>query len=157
MNNAFTMKRQVEFMDTDMAGIVHFTAYFRYMETAEHALFRSLGLSITTQEGKRRLGWPRVSCGFDFLHTLHFDDEFEVRLGVVRINRSSVTYQAEIVREEKVIARGHSTSVYCEISPASEMQAQDVPGDIVAKLNQFLLPENPDVENSSRDEREECK
>ncbi|MHC4772214.1 MAG: acyl-CoA thioesterase, partial [Planctomycetota bacterium] len=33
------MHRRVEFHDTDMAGIVHFTAYFRFMETAEHELF----------------------------------------------------------------------------------------------------------------------
>jgi acyl-CoA thioesterase FadM len=31
MENGFVMQRRVEFMDTDMAGIVHFTAYFRYM------------------------------------------------------------------------------------------------------------------------------
>jgi YbgC/YbaW family acyl-CoA thioester hydrolase len=82
MENGFMMRRRVEFMDTDMAGIVHFTAYFRYMETIEHELFRTLGLSITTQQGDRRLGWPRVSCGFDFIDSLRFDEEFEIHFGV---------------------------------------------------------------------------
>ena len=36
MGSAFVMRRRVEFIDTDMAGIVHFATYFRYMETAEH-------------------------------------------------------------------------------------------------------------------------
>jgi acyl-CoA thioesterase FadM len=42
----FTWNRRVEFAETDAAGIVHFSSFFLYMEQAEHALFRSLGLSI---------------------------------------------------------------------------------------------------------------
>ena len=34
--------RMVEFADTDMAGIVHFSRYFRYVEEAEHAFLRSV-------------------------------------------------------------------------------------------------------------------
>ena len=35
--------RRVEFAETDMAGIVHFSNFFRMMEATEHAFFRSLG------------------------------------------------------------------------------------------------------------------
>ena len=42
----FKMTRLVEFAETDMAGIMHFANYFRYMEVVEHAFFRSLGLSV---------------------------------------------------------------------------------------------------------------
>lgn len=41
---SFQTSRRVEFCDTDMAGIVHFANFFRYMEAAEHELFRNLGL-----------------------------------------------------------------------------------------------------------------
>ena len=34
----FRLVRQVEFSETDMAGIVHYSNFFRYMEAAEHAL-----------------------------------------------------------------------------------------------------------------------
>ena len=43
MAHAFTMQRRVEFAETDMAGILHFSNYFRFMESVEHAFFRSLG------------------------------------------------------------------------------------------------------------------
>ena len=39
---AFEIQRHVEFYETDMAGIVHFSNFFRYMETCEHAFVRSL-------------------------------------------------------------------------------------------------------------------
>ena len=42
----FITTRRVEFADTDMAGIIHFANYYRYMEEAEHAMWRAAGLSI---------------------------------------------------------------------------------------------------------------
>ena len=41
--STFITHRRVEFSDTDMAGIVHFANFYRYMEQAEHDFFRSLG------------------------------------------------------------------------------------------------------------------
>ena len=45
----FKVVRRVEFSDTDMAGIMHYSNFFRFMETAEHGFFRSLGFSIVTR------------------------------------------------------------------------------------------------------------
>lgn len=55
----FTTRRRVEFSETDMAGIVHFANFYRWMEEAEHDFFRSLGLSIMVrQEDGSYIGWP---------------------------------------------------------------------------------------------------
>lgn len=139
MQHAFVMKRRVEFMDTDMAGIVHFTAYFRYMETAEHELLRSLGLSITSLHRDRSLGWPRVSCSFDYAGSLHFADDFEVRLAVLQIGKKSVTYVAQIVRDNTVLAQGRSTCACCEMRQDRSLHAAPVPADIIEKLQPYLV------------------
>ena len=55
MGKVFKTRRRVEFRDTDMAGIVHFSVFFAYMEQAEHELLRSLGLGV----GPKRRGDPR--------------------------------------------------------------------------------------------------
>lgn len=141
MKNGFVMHRRVEFMDTDMAGIVHFTAYFRYMETAEHELFRSLGLAAATKDHDRSLGWPRVSCGFDFKAALKFQDPFEVRIGITKIGKRSVTYEGHIVRNNQLIATGHATSVCCTIDAAGHMASSDIPNDVLEKLKTFTIPE----------------
>ena len=36
----FSYEHRVEFFETDLAGIVHFANYYRFMEQAEHAFFR---------------------------------------------------------------------------------------------------------------------
>ena len=56
----FKLRRQVEFSDTDMAGIMHFSNFFRFMEAAEHAFFRSLGFSIHTAPSSPEPGQGRT-------------------------------------------------------------------------------------------------
>ena len=40
------VRRRVEFCETDMMGIVHFSNFFRYAEAAEPAFYRSLEVSL---------------------------------------------------------------------------------------------------------------
>ncbi len=87
MTHGFKIKRLVEFSDTDMAGIVHFTAFFRYMEQAEHAFYRSLGMSVIMLDGDRPISFPRVHASCDYTRPLRFEDEIEVEI-IVREKKS---------------------------------------------------------------------
>ena len=88
----FKLTRQVEFSDTDMAGIMHFSNFFRFMEAAEHAFFRSLGFSIHPAGAGETVGWPRVHADCDFRHPLRFEDTVEIRLLVREKNAKSLVY-----------------------------------------------------------------
>ena len=80
---AFISTRRVEFSDTDMAGIVHFSNFYRYMEQAEHTWFRSLGLKIIEKQADQSvISWPRVSASCTFDAPSFYDDVLEVRLVV---------------------------------------------------------------------------
>ena len=70
----FKVVRRVEFSETDMAGIMHFSNFFRFMETAEHGFFRSLGLAIINDKAHPGIGWPRVRAECDYKAPLHFQD-----------------------------------------------------------------------------------
>ena len=123
----FRLRKMVEFSQTDMAGIVHHTHFFLYMEEVEHAFLRSLGLSVVMSEGGRNLSWPRVSCAFDFKQPLYFEDEFDLRLVVERMGARSVTYRVEVTREGASIAVGHSTSVCCELLSPGKLRSVEIP------------------------------
>jgi acyl-CoA thioesterase FadM len=60
VTGAYVYDRRVQFAETDLAGIVHFSWYFRYIEEAEHALWRAAGLSISPPRAE--MGWPRVAA-----------------------------------------------------------------------------------------------
>ena len=57
------LSRRVQFYETDAAGIVHFSCFYRYMEEAEHALWRAAGLSINPTHPV--VGFPRVAASFN--------------------------------------------------------------------------------------------
>jgi 4-hydroxybenzoyl-CoA thioesterase/acyl-CoA thioester hydrolase len=135
------MKRRVEFMDTDMAGIVHFTTFFRYMETAEHELLRAAGMPIEFLHEERNIGWPRVSCSFNFKKPLKFAEELEVRIQVTRLSKRSVTYDAELVRDNEVLATGQSTCACCEMQADGGFQPIEIPADIAEKLKPYVMEE----------------
>ena len=84
-----TLHRRVYFYECDGAGIVHFSNYFRYMEEAEHGLWRATGLSIAREAG---VGFPRVAASFDTTGPLRFEDEIDIHVRIVSISNRSMKY-----------------------------------------------------------------
>ena len=72
MDFEFRYRRRVFWQDTDMAGIIHFTNYFRYMEEAETEFHRSLGFGMLKTGGGLGVWRPRVSAQCDFLRPVTF-------------------------------------------------------------------------------------
>ena len=122
----------MNFYETDLAGIVHFSCFFRYMEEAEHALWREAGLTIA--RAGEETGFPRLSASCDFHAPLRFEDEFEVWVRVARITRRTLQYSFVMTRGETKIATG-STTVACVSKRHGEpMKAIDLPPEIVARF-----------------------
>ena len=100
-SHAFVHRRRVEFHETDMAGIVHFSVFFRYMEACEHAFIRSLGGSVHPGEGAGEgglIGWPRVHASCDYLRPLRYDEEVDVLLLVRDTRERAVHYDFRFPR-----------------------------------------------------------
>ncbi len=123
--------RRVQFAETDMAGVVHFSWYFRYMEEAEHALWREAGLSIAPPDGE--LGFPRVAAALDFHAPLFFEDVFDVHVRVEAITGRSIRYAHTVTRGGTKIATGSMTAVCVKRTP--EMRAIEIPPNILAALS----------------------
>src|SRR5208337_4892737 len=116
----FHCRQRVEFADTDMAGIVHFANFFRYMERAEHEFLRALGLSVHAVNGDDVVSWPRVNAECKYRVPLSFEDELDVHLLVREKRSKSVTYEFRFYREgdENLAAVGSITVVCVSIDRA---------------------------------------
>ena len=109
----FKLTRRVEFAETDMAGIVHFSNFFRMMEATEHAFFRSLGFTVHGHENGATTGWPRVSASCDFSRPLRFEEEVEIHLLVSEVRSRSIRYQFIFrkLADGSEVARGQLATV----------------------------------------------
>ncbi|QDU88293.1 1,4-dihydroxy-2-naphthoyl-CoA hydrolase [Pirellulimonas nuda] len=140
MAETFTTRRRVEFADTDMAGIAHFSAFFRYMEAAEHALFRSLGLSIYDRRQGRHLSFPRVSAACDYQSPARCEEELDFCVTIAKLGRTSIGYRFRITRDGAPVAEGRMTSVCCHVEPDKPLRPTAIPEDIAALLRPFVEP-----------------
>ena len=136
MPNEFRYRRRVQFAETDMAGIVHFSMFFRYMEEAEHALWRAAGLAIA--RGGEEIGWPRVAATFDFKKPLRFEEEFEVVVRIAALTRCTVQYAFTLTSGEVTIGTGTITIACASTRPGEAMKAVTLPADIIARLQAAL-------------------
>lgn len=124
----FTYERRIEFSDTDMGSIVHFSRFFVFMETAEHEFLRALGTNVDNHVDGQRISWPRVSASCDYRSPAKFGDVLEVRVRVNRRGVKSMTYGFVFRRGDTLIAEGTTTAVCCVIHADRPPEPIEIPG-----------------------------
>jgi YbgC/YbaW family acyl-CoA thioester hydrolase len=139
MSYEFTFTRRVEFAETDMAGIVHFANFYRMMENAEHAFFRSLGFSIHQDFDGETIGWPRVSATCDFFRPLRFEELVDVHLMVAEMRARSIRYAFRFWKGDAAhrveVARGQVVTVAAAVDRSTgKMGAVPIPESIRAQI-----------------------
>ena len=122
MSSVFSFPRRIEFCETDAAGIAHFSSLIIYMEQAEHALLRSVGLSVAASHSSNSnpehpsasaYSWPRVKVECDFCSPGRFEDVISVESTVCTFGKKSITYRHHLSIGSTTIATGKMTSVCC--------------------------------------------
>lgn len=131
----FTHARRVQFSDTDMAGIVHFANFYRYMEEAEHAFFRSFGFKIIQEQPDGSVvSWPRVRASCSFESPAFYDDLLEIDLNITRQGVKSLTMSFLFRRGETKIATGELKTVCCSHEPGGKFRSIEIPPHYREKL-----------------------
>ena len=135
MSYHFVAKHRVEFFETDLAGIVHFANFYRYMEQAEHAFFRSLGLTIHGTLGDGTVyGWPRVSATCSFKSPAYYGDELEIGVNIQRLTQRSLTTSYDIRRGDVLLAVGEMKTAYCVIPAGAKLESAEIPFEYFDRL-----------------------
>ncbi len=126
----FISQRRVAFSETDMAGIVHFANFYRWMEEVEHEFFRSLDLRIMERQADGTyIGWPRVSGACHFEAPAHYEDDIESRLTVERVGFKSLTFLIEFWHGTQRLAHGRLKTACCICRPDGTLQSIEIPAN----------------------------
>jgi len=141
----FRHRRMVEFADTDLAGIVHFANFFRYVESAEHAFVRSLGFSIHSSAGSTHDGWPRLEVSCQYLKPARFQETLEIALRLEELRTTSLRYSFEITCVDDpargVLATGRFAIIHVSLDTATRtLTKSPIPPALRAKLESLLPP-----------------
>ena len=165
-NSWFRCRRIVEFRDTDAAGIAHFSAFFFWMESAEHEFLRELGIRVVDNdpEDRERLGreffpegkseekpeekpecqfevsWPRVSVSADYKAAVRFGDTLDVFMAVAELGNSSITYRFRFENLGSLVASGTVVVVRCLMRHGMKPLPVNIPASISECMKAYQLP-----------------
>ena len=109
MSSSVSIRRRVQWMDTDAAGIWHYSNVLRWAEEAETELHRQLGIIDQTFGAT-----PRVAVEFEFRSRLRFDDVVDVTISVAGLGETSITYLIEVLKGEDLAASGRVVTVFVD-------------------------------------------
>jgi acyl-CoA thioester hydrolase len=125
---AFKRSFRVHWVDTDIAGVMHFSNFFRYFEACEEEFYRSLSLPLTEIHEKFGVMLPRVEVHCQYKAACRFDEQIDVTLRVREVEEKTITYNFQIFRQSdgKLAAEGY---VKC-IAVNSEWKAVPLPPEI---------------------------
>lgn len=113
------------------------------MESAEHELLRSLGLSVLPDATSHETSvtWPRVAANCDYLSVARFEDSLSIDVEVVKLGTSSVRYRFSFTRDGDAIATGSMTSVCCFLEPGGKLTKTEIPREIRGLLSRHSVAE----------------
>jgi YbgC/YbaW family acyl-CoA thioester hydrolase len=132
-----TTTRRVEFGDTDMAGIMHFSNFFKFMEVAETDFLTARGLNVSWHADGAKWGFPRVSAACDFQKPAKFGDVLTITVTVEKLGRKSVSYRYDFTNQRgEPVAVGRITAVFCRSTGPDHIEALEIPPDLRAKIEQ---------------------
>lgn len=140
MPSQFSISRSVEFAETDMAGIMHFSNFFRWMEVCETAFYRSLRCPPPVFAPGKVTAWPRVTAACSYRAPLRFGDRVRVTLCVKEVRTRSIVYVFQfrkLVRgrpEKRPAARGEVAVVCATTDARGALIATPIPAKLRAQL-----------------------
>lgn len=128
----FRFQTRIRFIDTDASGRIHYTAMFRYFESAEIEFLRTLGVSYDPARG---YNLPRVHVECDFMRVIGHDDLITIEVFLTKLGRSSIRFDFRTFKADQLAAAG---AVVVACMDPNTMRAVPIPDGLRATLSAVL-------------------
>ena len=121
---------RVYYEDTDLAGIVYYANYLRFIERARTEWTRALGVDQTRLKEDEGAVFAVRRVEADYLAPAVFDDELIVTTEVARLTPARIELDQKVMRGDKVLFAARVT-LAC-LGP--DMRPRRLPGALAALM-----------------------
>ncbi len=128
MSHNFELR--VYYEDTDLAGIVYYANYLRFIERARSEWVRSLGVDQAALKAEQNLVFVVRRVEADYVSPAFYDDILVVRTCPLKITGARLEVDQTVLREETVLFR----SIISIAMLTKEGKPGRFPADIRTKL-----------------------
>ena len=133
----FETRVRTQWSDVDVAGIVYFAAYWRFVERAEMDFFGELGFPYDSVFERYSIWLPRVRCEAEYHAPARMDDTLRLRTNVERVGASSVRWKT-VVFNERTDEAGAQFAITVACIDAQSHKSHPLPPSIRGALTACL-------------------
>jgi len=109
MEHRFELR--VYYEDTDLAGIVYYANYLKFIERARSEYLRELGIDQMALREAEGIVFAVRHLEADYLQPARFDDELSVKTTLAAISGARLVLQQEVTRRGEVLFSARVTLV----------------------------------------------
>jgi YbgC/YbaW family acyl-CoA thioester hydrolase len=105
----FKRSFRVHWVDTDIAGVMHFSNFFRYFEACEEEFYRSISLPLAAIRDEYDVVLPRIEAHCQYKVRCRFDDLIDITMKVREVKEKTITYDFQVILQSdgKLAAEGY--------------------------------------------------
>lgn len=96
MPEGFFATFRVSWVDTDAAGIVHFSNFFRFFERTEELFYNEINLNYAQLISEYNIKFPRIEAYCRFASPCKFNDVLEVTMRITEIKEKTIRTEFKI-------------------------------------------------------------
>ena len=101
----------VYYEDTDLAGIVYYANYMKFIERARTEWVRTRGVDQVALKENEGIVFAVRRVEADYLHPAKFDDDLVVETKVESMTGARITLQQDVLRGGELLFTSHVTLV----------------------------------------------
>jgi acyl-CoA thioester hydrolase len=133
----FSIKDRVRWSDCDPLGIIHYGAYVRLFEIAEHEMYRACDLPYEVLRKSGGVWLPRKALHVEFHSPAQMDEPLLVESWFSRVGETSLTMCFEVYRDGD---RAHRCSAQLTVVCVHKdtMSKYPIPDDVRKKIAKFV-------------------
>jgi acyl-CoA thioester hydrolase len=128
MGHRFTCR--VYYEDTDLAGIVYYANYLKFIERARTEALRDLGISQTELRARSGIVFAVRRVEVDYVVPARFEDQLVVTTTLLALGGASLDLAQEVLRGDTLLAR-------CRVTIAA-LGASGRPARLPAEIREQL-------------------
>lgn len=126
---------QVNWGDTDAAGIVFYPNFYKWMDQASHHFFSAIGQPSSHLYAEEKIGLPLLEAHCRFYSPLFFEDRVMIQTGAEEIREKVFTLKHRFLREEQEVAEGYEIRAWAFLG-GEKPKAHPIPEAIRQKMNE---------------------
>ncbi len=106
-----TFSCRVYYEDTDLAGIVYYANYLKFIERARTEWVRAQGVDQAKLKGEQGIVFAVRRVEADYLHPAKFDDELTIETRVESLTGARIVLSQDVLRAGEKLFSAHVTLV----------------------------------------------